>query len=378
MNLKYLIIIVLLFFFVNLILNSQKAFSLIQEDEFKEFVESNDDEFKEFNEDDEFKEFNSNDTASFKSECNANHEDCPNTSVCNTSDDSSNTQLAWIIWILGFTILAGIFVRFKNTRNLRGIFLITSVIILGFFDSPCTVCPINGIQNFLLIIFGYKIALFYLTFFIGLIVITYLFGKVYCGWICHLGAIQELIYLPGKIKIFQNKDFQNIAKISRYILLIALIIQIGLMGTKYWCRIDPFITLFDLKWFNDFLFNDPFFDIEMSIMITLLLLLIISSVFIYRPFCKTMCPVGLSLGFVSKIPGASVVGLDAKCAGCIKCSNACNFNAITRDEKTSTLENSECISCGDCIDVCNNNGLKFLRKSKINSTTLICKNEYSS
>ena len=75
----------------------------------------------------------------------------------------------------------------------------------------------------------------------------------------------------------------------------------------------------------------------------LLAALLVASVLIHRPFCKTVCPIGLLLGWVSKIPGASVLGPGDHCLGCSACNGACRINAITREAKASVLDNQECI-----------------------------------
>jgi len=104
-------------------------------------------------------------------------------------------------------------------------------------------------------------------------------------------------------------------------------------------------------------------------------LILLTSLFSYRPFCKSACPVGLTLGLVSKIPGASVVGLKGECAGCKVCNNACKYDAIIRKDKHSVLNNNDCIACGDCMDACHRSGLGFFRKNKKHKDIVYCKNE---
>jgi polyferredoxin len=121
---------------------------------------------------------------------------------------------------------------------------------------------------------------------------------------------------------------------------LALLIQLTVTDTILWDEIGPFKTAINL------------YSPNLTGYI-LLGVVLVSSVFIYRPFCKVICPVGLIHGFVSKIPGASVLGINNSCAGCKTCNTSCKINAITRDEKISKLDNEECIRCGDCMDDCN-------------------------
>jgi len=339
------------------------------DDEFEDFDEANegfsDDEFEDFedsessDEFDEFEEFSDSETT------------CPSASTCSKtcgkSESSLNTALIWVLGILGFTILAGIFVRFEYTRKFRNVFLLTALIVLGFSElhHACP-CMLSSFQRTFLWLFGYDIDWRKMIWFLGLIPITYVFGQVWCGWICHLGALQEFLYMPGKVKIFKSERAQKVMKIIRWTLFIALLIQLGIENRLFFCKIDPFKTVFDLG------FLGKKFLITRWI---LLILLLLSSLFIYRPFCKSVCPVGLVLGWISKIPGSSILGIGGKCAGCKLCNKACEMDAITHYGKYSIIDNKECIVCGECIDSCKRNGLDFFRKSKTHPDKIECKNE---
>ncbi len=269
-------------------------------------------------------------------------------------------NLNWVLGILAFTVMAGFFVRYAKTRNLRGFFLVASVVILGFYKGACP-CPISSFQNLLLAGFGVTVDWHSLVWFLALLPVTYLFGRIYCGWICHLGALQEFIYLPAKIKILQGEKAQKIMRTIRIVFLVALIVQLFITKTNLFKHYDPFKVAFNLIGTN-------------TLSWILLGVLLICSVFIYRPFCKTVCPIGLVLGWVNKIPGASVIGNNESCVGCKSGDNICKIRAITRDEKMSKLDNHECISCGECISSCNKNALQFFRNNKkTHHDQVICK-----
>ena len=293
-----------------------------------------DDEFSEFNEFKEIEKKQDPDCAS-----------CPYGGAKNRK-----SALYWVLGSLFFTILAGIFVRFRETRYLRGIFLITAIIVLGFYHGACP-CPIMSFQNLILMGVGADVHWQKIIWFVALIPITYLLGKVWCGWICHLGALQEFIFLPGRLNILKSEKSQKIMRMIRIVLLVVLIAQLIITRTNYLVKIDPFKVAFNL------------FSTNITGYI-LLILLLISSIFIFRPFCKMICPIGLVLGWISKIPGASVIGVNNEYNACDLCSSACKINAITRDNKSSAIDNQECIACGECIDSCPQKGLSFFRKGK--------------
>ena len=291
------------------------------------------------NNSDEFGNFELSDSTSFAhTECGGN------------CKKEKGENLSWVIGILAATILAGIFVRFRATRNFRGVFLLLSIAILGFYKGACP-CPISSMQNLVLAGLGTEVPWQSMVWFLGLIPVTFLFGRVYCGWICHLGALQEFIFLPAKIKLLQGTKAQKIMRFIRIVFLVALIIQLFVTRTNIFKHYDPFKTAFNLIATN-------------TLSWILFGLTMISSVFIYRPFCKTVCPVGLILGWVNKIPGASVIGNNGSCTGCKTCDNQCRIRAITRDDKFSKLDNQECIACGECIGGCNKSALRFFRNNK--------------
>lgn len=300
-----------------------------EKDEFGEEIDefSSGDEFSE--EADEFSDFSEEDTVVAKPKTNWN-------------------RFNWAIGILFFTLLAGIFVRHEKTRKLRPLFLLAAVVILGFYRGGPGI--ISSFQNSFLLFIGVHAKWTAIVLFLGVIVLTYFQGKVFCGWICYLGAIQEFLYI-GKIKILQTERAQKIMRIIRYVILGILLVQLAVSQSIEWSKIGPFKVIFNLYSPN----NTGYI---------LLAILLVSSLFIHRPFCKVACPAGLIFGWVTKIPGASVLGITNSCAGCKICDTACEIRAITREGKTSKLDNQECIMCGECMSDCKIKSIKPFTNNK--------------
>jgi len=297
-------------------------------DEFSEGNDEFDESFDEFSQqEDEFSEFTEGDVLEEKAPISWN-------------------RFYWAIGILAFTILAGIFVRHEKTRKFRPLFLLSAVVILGFYRGGPGI--ISSFQNTYLYAIGATLKWPAIVLFLGLLPITYFFGKVFCGWICYLGAIQEFLYI-GKIKVLQSEKAQKIMRVIRYVILALLFIQLTITQGIEWSKIGPFKVIFNLYSPN----NTGY---------VLLVILLISSLFIHRPFCKMVCPAGLIFGWITKLPGASVLGITESCAGCKTCSTSCKINAITRDEKFSKLDNQECIMCGDCMSDCKIKSIQAFKK----------------
>jgi Pyruvate/2-oxoacid:ferredoxin oxidoreductase delta subunit len=261
-----------------------------------------------------------------------------------------NKLLLTSLGILLATIIAGILMRIPSARWFRPVFLIVSVVYLGFIAGACP-CMISSLQDVVLLGLGKEPNWIKTIWFIGLVPLTYIFGKVWCGWVCHLGALQEFLFINSKQSILQSEKSQRVLRFVRTGLLVVLIGQLLITQTNEFCKIDPFLVAFNLR----------------SATITgyvLLVLLLVSSLFIHRPFCRAACPIGLMLGWVEKIPGAAIIGKKDSCTSCASCLKACKIKAIARDDKKSKLENQECIMCGDCLDSCINKSLFITRKSK--------------
>ena len=221
---------------------------------------------------------------------------------------------------------------------------------------------ISSFENTILLFAGVEFHWTNLVWFLGLLPITYLFGRVFCGWICHLGALQEFLYRPGRWSILKDEKSIRIMKTIQYSLFAVLVIQLLVQQKIFWCSINPFLSIYQLM----LAYN---YEILSAVLVGLLL---VTSLISYRPFCRAVCPVGLVLGWIEKIPGASVLGMKGSCISCTQCSNACNVKAIYRKEKESILNNEECIMCGECLDACKKSSLGFFRLSKKNPSKIVC------
>ena len=234
-----------------------------------------------------------------------------------------------IILVMIFSSVA-IFIAWKRKFKYRLPFLITSTVILGFLMGSF-LCPSMTIQN---LIFRYETA--YLLLFLIPLVITFLFGRVYCGYVCPYGAIQELINIKN-IKIPEKVD--KYLKYIKYILLIALPTVSIIIGSEFGFE-APFKTIFNFSF------------LLVPMIITIIFALV--SIFSNRFFCRYICPYGALMGLISKI---SIFRLfkDKECIDCGLCVKACPQGAMCSPGESK----AECIMCGKCIEKCPKNCLKI-------------------
>ncbi|MCG2729723.1 MAG: 4Fe-4S binding protein, partial [Acetobacterium sp.] len=99
--------------------------------------------------------------------------------------------------------------------------------------------------------------------------------------------------------------------------------------------------------------------------ISLLAVTIISSIFIYRPFCKFICPLGAMYSVFNKFSFYQMNVDKIKCNGCKECERSCKMNV----EITKSINSLECIRCGECKKVCKqgaiNSGFSLRTNKKV-------------
>ena len=214
-------------------------------------------------------------------------------------------------------------------------------------------CPIGSLQavigtikyNFSLYVAGIM-ALF------GII-----FGRFICGWLCPFGFIQDLLNkIPSK-KIKVNKKVNNVLKYFKYVILalfviifpIFLVNEFGI-SPPYFCQyICPVGTLeggIPLILMNKSLRESVGYLFLWKLFI--LICVIISSIFIYRPFCRYICPLGAFYSLFNKVSFYRYRVDKSKCINCDACTNKCKINISVHKIPNS----AECIRCGECVKIC--------------------------
>jgi NAD-dependent dihydropyrimidine dehydrogenase PreA subunit len=240
-------------------------------------------------------------------------------------------------------MLVAVGLRNKNFSKYRGLFLLAGVAWLGFYRGICT-CMIGSFQNLVLNLASWHFYWPGLLWIAVLLPASYLFGRVWCGWLCPMGGIQEFLFHSPKLNILTSEKSQKTLRIVRYVVFIVWVLQLLVTQTNLYCSYDPFKTLFNL------VFTGP-------LSVVLLLILLITSVLIYRPFCRMVCPVGVLLGWVSKIPGARNITVKSDCINCKVCNKKCSMHAIVNKDK-AVVDTETCIYCGECKANCNKDSIK--------------------
>jgi ferredoxin len=254
------------------------------------------------------------------------------------------------IVLLMLSAIIGLTVKYRYVRDSRGLILLSSIIYLGFVKGACP-CMIMSLQQVILFMLGNPVTFISMLWFVGLVFASYFFGKTWCGWLCHLGALQDVIFRLSYRKWLTTAKSQRVIKYIQIGLLLVLVVQLVITRSNIFIKYDPFKVAYNL------------FSSNITGYI-LLILLLLSSVLIYRPFCRICCPVGLLLGWVSKIPGAKGLVIGGGCSNCKSCVRSCKQQAIHAVDGGIRINTEDCILCGECMYTCKK-GLISIKRNVI-------------
>lgn len=216
-----------------------------------------------------------------------------------------------------------------------------------------------------------------------LILLTLVFGRVYCSVICPMGIFQDVIsWLSGQRKKKKYRFSYSPAKnILRYTVLtlfvIAVIAGIGsfvalLAPYSSYGRIANNLFAPIYQWGNNVFAYfaeraESYAFYETSVWMKSLPTFVIAVVtFIAivvlawrngRTYCNTICPVGTVLGFLSRFALFRISIDTEKCNACGLCSRKCKAACI--DGKRHTVDYSRCVACMDCLDTCKHGAISY-------------------
>ena len=222
-----------------------------------------------------------------------------------------------------------------------------------------------------------------------LLVLTLLFGRVYCSVICPLGVISRCCFLdsrktqkesfllfPGSLMVtlwnvrnfyyrffsgyrFSGGSIRSVWSLwTNSLESFAPLYQWGNNLLAYWVeRADSYVFYSVDVWIK----SVATFGVALVTFVVLFLLAWRNG----RTYCNTICPVGTVLGFVARFSFLRPVIDVEKCNGCGLCARNCKAACI--DSKNHSIDYSRCVTCLDCIDKCKRGALTYVpRKRKQN------------
>lgn len=264
-----------------------------------------------------------------------------------------------------YTIVTnGYLYGFLNGKIYKGSLKYACVPGLNCYSCPGAIasCPLGALQA-ALNKRNFEVPFAVLGFFF---IFGSLLGRFVCGWLCPFGLLQDLLYKIPWFRKRKQLPFHNILKYGKYVVLIGLVIVgssflfTGFAKVpafcKFLCPAGTFMGALPLLGTDEMLQSQigGLFYWKLGVLIVLIIL----SVMVYRPFCQYLCPLGAIYGWFNRFSLVQIHWEKDACISCMACQKACPVNL--KPEQISV--SPECIKCGKCVDACPTKCLHFGEK----------------
>jgi polyferredoxin len=235
----------------------------------------------------------------------------------------------------------------------------------GATASPEAYCPFGGLETLYKYITGNgsfvsHTHLSNLVIAIGVLATALLLRSAFCGWICPLGFIQDMLH---SFSAWLQKRFLPVRKFFR---------TLAQRGQRVWAFLDRYLrflkygilvwavtgaAIYGVMVFRDY---DPWSALiniaewTFTPGLVVLILTLVGSLFVERPWCRYACPLGAISGLLGKLSPVYIKREAATCTSCKICTKACPMGLQVH---TATIITSvDCISCLECVGECPRQG----------------------
>ncbi|MHC4842415.1 MAG: 4Fe-4S binding protein [Planctomycetota bacterium] len=203
------------------------------------------------------------------------------------------------------------------------------------------------------------------------IVLTIIFGRVFCSWICPFGSIHHFVgYLsnrkkPASKKIELNKYRK--AQCIKYFILVAFLAMAAfpsLSASLQTGLLDPIplvtrsfnlviVPIFDQ--FTNFISVPNRFYEGAWLVLTIFLAAVLMNMLIPRFYCRFICPLGALFGVINRFAIWRIGQNENECIQCRLCEKSCEGGC----EPRGNMRISECVLCFNCLDDCNHGVISY-------------------
>lgn len=227
---------------------------------------------------------------------------------------------------------------------------------------------------------------------IFLLILTLIFGRVYCSVICPMGVMQDVVtWLGGRSKKRRYRfSYSPQKRILRFVVLavflvtlvaginsvVALLAPYSAYGRIAQNILSPVYAYGNnlLAYFAERADSYSFYRTDVWIrsiptFVVAVLTFVIVAVMAWRngrTYCNTVCPVGTVLGLVARWSWLKPVIDTEKCNACSLCSRTCKASCI--DFKNHQIDYSRCVACMDCIQTCKHGAISYRHPSRKTSS----------
>ena len=222
-------------------------------------------------------------------------------------------------------------------------------------------CPIGALQA----VIGsrnYQIPFYVLGL---LTVFGAVLGRAVCGWLCPFGLVQDLLHrIPG-VKKLRKLPGDRFLRWLKYGILAVFVVLLPMFAVDIVGQGDPWFCKYICP-SGTLLGGVPLVARNAGLRaaigwlytwkVAILVVLLVLSVFVYRPFCRYLCPLGALYGPFNKLALYRFRVDETRCVSCGRCRQACRLDIDVRKHPNSV----ECIRCGACRTACPTGAIRTL------------------
>ena len=224
---------------------------------------------------------------------------------------------------------------------------------LNCYSCPGAVgsCPLGALQNALGSA-GHRTGWYIMGM---LLLFGAVLGRTVCGWLCPMGLVQEILHRIPTLKIRKSRA-TRVLSFLKYVILAVFVLALPLeYGLRYdlplpaFCKyLCPAGTLEGAVGNLASPGNASMFSM-LGLLFTrkwvVMLAVMLGCIFVYRCFCRFLCPLGAIYGLFNRFSIAGMRVDEQKCTNCGACIRCCGMDI-------RHVGDHECISCGQCVSVC--------------------------
>ena len=189
-----------------------------------------------------------------------------------------------------------------------------------------------------------------LVIFLAAIILSVLFKRTFCSWICPIGTLSEGLAKIGKMIFGRNFKVPNwldyALRSLKYILLFLFVslILFGMSGADAVAFMNtPYNIVSDVKMLR-------FFQNLSIVGMSVIGLLVLLSILFENFWCRYLCPYGGLLGLFSTLSPFKITRNKQSCIQCGKCTASCPNRILV--EKAGQVWSPECTGCLSCVQQC--------------------------
>jgi polyferredoxin len=185
--------------------------------------------------------------------------------------------------------------------------------------------------------------------FVFFLVVSWLFRKSFCSWLCPVGTVSEYLWKLGRYTFGRSFRLPRWADITlrsfKYLLLSFFALAVATMSAAAIAEflVSPYALVVDVRMLN-------FFRYLGAPAALVVLLLVVASIFIQNFWCRYLCPYGAFLGIAALLSPSRITRNPDTCIDCAKCAKACPA-ALPVDQLVQ-VRSAECTACLECVAVC--------------------------